>query len=183
LIQFSRNDFSDFIMRLKLRPFKAKALAAGLKGLLVALVVCFSLGATDPGARFNDLGHKMMCQCSCGQVMLECNHVGCPVSPVMRDELSAGIANGLNDSLILQSFVQKYGAVVLAAPTTEGFDLVAWIMPFAVSAIALLGTIFLVRHWAKQQPSLAAAGKPRNAVQAREDEAMRERIRRETGTD
>jgi len=151
--------------------------------MLVAVVVCFSLGATDPAARFNDLGHKMMCQCGCGQVLLECNHVSCPVSPVMRDELTNNIASGLNDSLVLQSFVQKYGAVVLAAPTTEGFDLLAWIMPFAVSAVALVGTIFLVRHWAKNQPKLVPAGGAFDPVQARAEEEMRERIRRETGTD
>jgi len=150
------------------------------RALLVAGVVCFSMGAADPDARFNDLGHKMMCQCGCQQVLLECNHMGCPVSPVMRDELTKDIASGLNDSLVLQSFVQNYGAVVLAAPTTEGFDLVAWIMPFAVSALALIGTIFLVMHWAKQQPALAAIQS--NQADTKAEEEMRERIRRETET-
>ena len=73
----------------------------------------------DSDARFNRLGHQLMCMCSCGQVLLECNHVGCAYSSRMRDELAAGIARGDNDSLILQSFVQKYGNVVLAAPTTQ----------------------------------------------------------------
>jgi cytochrome c-type biogenesis protein CcmH/NrfF len=150
-----------------------------MQAILLAATICFSLGATDPAGRFDDLGHKMMCQCGCGQVLLECNHVGCPVSPVMRDELSSAIASGQNDSLILQSFVQKYGAVVLAAPTMQGFDLVAWIMPFAVSIVALAGTIWLVRHWAKNQPKLAVEGvaipQPK-----RVDDSMRERIRRET---
>ncbi len=160
---------------------KGKALRLA-QALLLAVAVCFSLGATDSSARFNDLGHKMMCTCGCGQVLLECNHVGCTVSGGMRDELSNGIASGLNDSLVLQSFVQRYGATVLAAPTTEGFDLVAWIMPFAVAIAGLIGTIFLVRNWAKNQPGLAVAamaGSPQAAAQ----EEMRERIRRETGTE
>ena len=94
------------------------------QALLVASVVLLSLGttaATDSAGRFNDLGHQMMCTCGCAQVLLECNHVGCTVSGGMRDELSTGIASGQNDSLILQSFVQRYGATVLAAPTTKGF--------------------------------------------------------------
>ena len=51
-------------------------------------------------------------------------------------------------------FAAKYGATVLAAPTTQGFDLVAWIAPFAVFAAALLGTILLVRRWSvgKRRP-------------------------------
>ena len=36
---------------------------------------------------------------------------------------------------------------MLAAPTTQGFDLVAWIAPFAVFGAALLGTILLIRRW------------------------------------
>jgi len=162
--------------RLKLLP---RGLVRMVQLVLIAAVVCFSLGATDAAGRFDDLGHKMMCQCGCGQVLLECNHVGCPVSGGMRDELTTAIASGQNDSLILQSFVQKYGAVVLAAPTTQGFDLVAWIMPFAVSIVALGGTIMLVRHWAKNQPKLAAST-PVSPAQARVEDAMRERIRRET---
>jgi len=156
-----------------------------VQAVLIVAIVVFSLGATDSAGRFNDLGHKMMCTCGCGQVLLECNHVGCPVSGGMRDELSNGIASGQNDSLILQSFVQRYGATVLAAPTTEGFDLVAWIMPFAVAAVALIGTIFLVRHWSKQQALVAAAAmkQPGSAIQARAEESMRERIRHETGTE
>jgi cytochrome c-type biogenesis protein CcmH len=152
------------------------------QALVVAFVVLIGIGATDSAGRFNDLGHKMMCTCGCAQVLLECNHVGCTVSGGMRDELTAGIASGQNDSLILQSFVQRYGATVLAAPTTQGFDLVAWIMPFAVSLLALIGTIYLVRHWAKQQPQLAAA-RPRDPQEARAQDEMRERIRRETGID
>jgi len=162
--------------------FRNSRMARLAQAIVVAVVVIAGLGATDPAERFNDLGHKMMCTCGCAQVLLECNHVGCTVSGGMRDELTNQIAGGQNDSLILQSFVQRYGATVLAAPTTQGFDLVAWIMPFAVSFLALIGTIYLVRHWARQQPQLVRAT-PRNAEEARVQNEMRDRIRRETGID
>jgi cytochrome c-type biogenesis protein CcmH len=158
-------------------------LARFFQALLVATVVCFTLGtttaATDASARFNDVGRKLMCTCGCAQSLLGCDHVGCPNRGGEMDELRAGIANGESDAAILQGFVQRYGKVVLSAPTTEGFDLVAWIMPFAVAVLALIGTVFLVRHWAKQQPALAAA----KGLSGTAAEAMRERIRRETGTD
>lgn len=120
--------------------------------VLLSVVVIFSMGATDPQARFNDLGHKMMCTCGCNQILLECNHVGCPSSEGMRQELMAAISGsdgtgGGNDSMILQSFVQKYGPTVLAAPTATGFNRVAWIMPFAVLLLGMLGTALLVRKW------------------------------------
>ena len=162
---------------------KSNAAHPLLRTLFAALVVALCLcatAATDPAARFNDLGHRMMCTCGCSQVLLECNHVGCTVSGGMRNELSQQIASGQNDSLILQSFVQEYGATVLAAPTLHGLDLLACIMPFAVSLLALGGTIYLVRHWARQQPATAPLRTPE---EARAFEAMRERIRRETQED
>jgi cytochrome c-type biogenesis protein CcmH len=104
------------------------------------------LGA-DTDARFTKLGHQLMCMCGCNQVLLECNHVGCQYSDRMRNELTAGLERGDSDSLVLQSFVQKYGSTVMAAPSGGGFNVVAWIMPFAVFAVATLLTIWLVRAW------------------------------------
>jgi cytochrome c-type biogenesis protein CcmH/NrfF len=51
---------------------------------------------------------------------------------------------GDSDSLVLQSFVQKYGNTVLSAPTSSGFNVVAWIMPFAVFAAASVLTVVAV---------------------------------------
>ena len=151
------------------------------QALALAVAVCFTLGATDASSRNNDLSHRMMCTCSCAQVLGECNHVSCPSSGPMRDELTAMIAGGSTNRQILDSFVAKYGATVLAAPTTEGFNLVAWIAPFAVFAAALLGTILLVRHWAIGNPQLNAE----RAIAAANPEmnSIRDQIRRETGED
>jgi cytochrome c-type biogenesis protein CcmH len=142
--------------------------------LALAVAVCFSMGATDAGSRFNDLNHRLMCTCGCAEILGECNHVGCPNSTGELNELRAGIADGKSDKEILASFVGKYGAVVLAAPTTQGFDLVAWIAPFAVFAAALLGTILLVRRWSiGKTPTGTAVSDPAT-------EALKEKIRRET---
>jgi cytochrome c-type biogenesis protein CcmH len=125
-------------------------------GVLVLMVFAF-LGASDVGARFNSLGHKLMCVCGCSQILLECNHVGCTYSDRMRGELMAGLDRGENDDLTLQDFVQKYGPTVLAAPTATGFNRVAWIMPFLALALGLMTTIFIVLAW-KKRPALAAPG-------------------------
>jgi cytochrome c-type biogenesis protein CcmH len=153
------------------------------QALALAVAVCFSMGASDAGSRFNDLGHRLMCTCGCAQLLGECNHVGCQESGRERNELSAAIASGASDKAILASFSAKYGATVLAAPTTQGFDLVAWIAPFAVFAAALLGTILLVRRWSgvSLRKAQAAAAKPANEDPA--DRERKERIRRETGND
>jgi cytochrome c-type biogenesis protein CcmH len=145
-----------------------------LQAVVLAVAVCFSLGATEPNSRLSDLDHRLMCTCGCAEILGECNHVGCQNSTEELNLLRAGIAAGKSDQQILDTFVAKYGAVVLAAPTTHGFDLVAWIAPFAVFAAALLGTILLVRRW--------SVGKTQSEAPASDlaMDALRDKIRRET---
>jgi cytochrome c-type biogenesis protein CcmH/NrfF len=147
------------------------------QALLLAAAVYFSTGASTSGERYTDLNHKLMCTCGCAQILGECNHVGCTESGRELGELRAAIAAGQTNEQILNAFAAKYGNTVLAAPPRHGFDLVAWIAPFAVFAAALLGTILLVRRWSvgRTQP----ASQPANP----EMDAVREKIRRETGSD
>ncbi len=153
------------------------------EALVLAVAICFSLGATTPASRMNTLSHQLMCQCGCAQLLGECDHVGCPDRDKELSQLTTDMAAGMTDQQILDEFVAKYGATVLAAPTTKGFDLVAWIAPFAVFAAALLGTILLIRRWG------GLGGKPlepATAATESSDPADRERlerIRRETGSD
>ena len=123
---------------------------------LLALAVFAFTGAGDPATRFTELGHQMMCICSCNQILLECNHVGCPDSDGMRNELMVAVNRGDSDSLVEQSFVQKYGPTVLAAPTTTGFDRTAWIVPFVALALGLMLVVLVIRSW-KNRPTPAIA--------------------------
>ena len=159
-------------------PFSRLSLRRWTQTAAVALLALVMLGA-DANTRFNSLGHKMMCQCSCGQILLECNHMGCPVSPQMIDELHTQVSTG-SDTAVMNWFVNKYGAIVLAAPMRGGFDNVAWITPIAVFALAILGTIYLGRTWNRRHAIAVAAGIPSPGIHLPANTSMRDRIRRET---
>lgn len=154
-----------------------------LKRWIQSLSVCFlavvMLGAVDGGARFNRLGHNMICACGCGQILLECNHVSCPSSGPMIGELHAQLAGGGSDKSIMNWFAAKYGATILAAPYRGGFDDVAWIMPYAVFILAILGTGILVYFWKRRSLLNAPPASATGSFDA-DKEAIRERIRRET---
>ncbi len=137
----------------KLNPVTRRALQCALLSVAIFLFA----GASDPSTRFNEIGHQLMCICSCNQILLECNHVGCPDSDGMRNELMAAVTRGDSDSLVQQAFVQKYGPTVLAAPTTKGFDRTAWIFPLIAFFVGTAAVIFVVRAW-KNRPSPATAG-------------------------
>jgi cytochrome c-type biogenesis protein CcmH/NrfF len=129
---------------------------------LIVVALFTLLGVGDEDARFQNLGHHMMCVCSCGQVLLECNHVGCQYSDRMRMEF----------------FVQRYGPTVIAAPSTSGFGRVAWIMPFAALIAGMAGLVWIVRAWRmRPTPAIADGIKP---LQGPELERYREQADKET---
>jgi cytochrome c-type biogenesis protein CcmH len=145
---------------------------------LLFLSVLLLLGAGDSGARFNDLGHRMMCVCGCKQILLECNHVGCAYSDRMRGELLASLDRGDSDDLTLQAFVQKYGTTVIAAPTNKGFDRVAWIMPFVALALGFVALVMIVRAWKNRPvPALADGVRP---LRGPELDRFRDQAQKET---
>jgi cytochrome c-type biogenesis protein CcmH len=150
----------------------------------LALAICFSLGAGTPESRQNTLSHQLMCQCGCAQLLGECDHVGCPDRDKELSELMTDIAAGMTDQEVFSAFVAKYGATVLAAPTTKGFDLVAWIAPFAVFGAALLGTILLIRRWGGLgfERRAFSSGAVAKAADPAEQERL-DRVRRDTGGD
>src|SRR5450755_1920382 len=162
-------------MKMMTRPTQtARLLQCGL----LCLAVFALTGASDPATRFNELGHQMMCICSCNQILLECNHVGCPDSDGMRNELMAAVSRGDSDSLVEQSFVQKYGPTVLAAPTTAGFDRAAWIFPILTFGVGVIAVVFVVRAW-KNRPTPAIAGGLR-PIRGAELEQFRDQADKET---
>jgi cytochrome c-type biogenesis protein CcmH len=162
---------------LRLKQFRIHSIRC-LQAAALALAVIVFMGAGDSTARFNNLGHRLMCTCGCGQVLLECNHVGCQASEKMRNELLAALDRGDNDDLILQGFVQEYGPTVIAAPTATGFNRVAWIMPFVALAFGMAFVVYVVRSW-KNRPAPALADGIAISHGHELDE-FRERARKET---
>jgi len=153
-----------------------------LQTLLLCVAMITMLGANDTNSRYERVGHTMMCACSCGQILLECNHVGCPDSARMIDELHTQVATGANDRTIMDWFVAKYGAIILASPIRGGFDNVAWITPIALFLLAIVGTAVLVRIWhTRSLRTATATGSIKiPGLNRTEADTLRDRIRRET---
>ncbi|QNI33036.1 cytochrome c-type biogenesis protein CcmH [Alloacidobacterium dinghuense] len=141
---------------------------------LVVLLVVFTMGSADTAVRYNDLGHKMMCVCGCGQILIECNHLGCPDSDRELAELRTALSQGKGDTEILEAFQSKYGPTVLAAPMLTKFNLAAWFVPPVVLLLGIVGTIALVRKWKLRTVPMPAAS------QVHGFDRIRDQIRKET---
>jgi cytochrome c-type biogenesis protein CcmH/NrfF len=175
LISHKVSHFSRLLQELgALKSVKCLRLLSAV--LLGALLL---LGAGDDSARIDRLGHQMMCVCGCNQILLECNHVGCSYSSRMRSELVAAVDAGDSDGAVLQTFIQKYGTTVLAAPTMIGWvNRAAWVMPYAALAFGILLVAFVVRVW-RNRPLPARVGVPAPIAGAELDR-FRAQARKET---
>ena len=136
------------------KPIRLLQIAA----IVLAAALLVSAGPSDD-TRVNTLGHQMMCMCGCNQILAECNHVGCSYSTKMLAQVRQAVLRGDSDAAIKKMMVEEYGTVVLAAPTTKGFDIVAWIMPFVIFLLALGAVVVVIRTW-KRRSAPAPAVSP-----------------------
>lgn len=158
--------------------FTAAALAA-LAASLTPLRV-----RAQQGDRAKQLGAKLMCMCGCGQVLTQCNHIGCTYLGQELKELDALVARGESDDLTLQGFVQEYGEAVLATPPAKGFNAAVWYITPAAFLLGLAIVVGVIRMWrqrdllAPASPGAAAAPTPGSAAQSALDMRL-ERARRQ----
>src|SRR5260221_14343972 len=127
------------------------------KLVILPFVVVLLMGADNQEARFQNLGGKIMCTCSCSQMLLKCNHVGCPNSDQMIRELRANVNKTKNDEAVLNWFRTKWGVTAVVEPSTHGFELLAWILPAAGLGLGLMLVVLLIRNW-RMRPATVAAG-------------------------
>jgi cytochrome c-type biogenesis protein CcmH len=127
------------------------------KLLLLPFMVVLLMGADNQEARFQNLGGKIMCSCGCTQMLLKCNHVGCPNSARMISELRDNVQSTSNDEEVLNWFRKKWGVTAVVEPSTHGFELMAWILPVAAMGLGLLLVILLIHNWRLRTAPVAAA--------------------------
>ena len=144
--------------------------------LILPFMVVLLMGADNQEARYQNLGGKIMCSCGCAQMLLKCNHVGCPNSDEMIRELRANVQSSRNDEEVLNWFRTKWGVTAVVEPSTHGFELLAWVLPAAGLGLGLLLVILLIRNWRLRSAPVAMT----DLNLAPELEAMRARARRET---
>ncbi len=112
-----------------------------------AFLIAFTASPLLAGGIVDEIGANLMCQCGCTMVLNTCE---CGTAEQMRTEIKAMLDQGKTKDDILSFYVGKYGDKVLSAPKAEGFNLSAYITPFA--AILASGAVIalIVRRWVMQ---------------------------------
>jgi cytochrome c-type biogenesis protein CcmH len=108
----------------------------------------------------SQVSEGLTCQCGCGLTVANCNMPTCGFSVPTRHEIDGMIAKGMTRAQIIAFFRHKYGEKVLSAPTTEGFNLLAWTMPFIALALGGGAMALAVGRWHSNSPKSPADSKP-----------------------
>jgi cytochrome c-type biogenesis protein CcmH len=145
-------------------------------GLALVLLFAWAGAASSVGAAAvttKEIEEALTCQCGCGLTVHSCNHLQCGSGIPLKQEVLTLVSQGLGRDEILLHFRDKYGEKILSAPTVEGFNLTAWIVPFVMlGAGAVVVAITLVRWRATPEASPSeAAPRPLSELDRRRLEA------------
>lgn len=114
--------------------------------LFVAVLFCGldARSAPQPSV-LKQVEGAIMCICpdDCGKVLINCT---CSDSDRYRRQIRAMIDQGMTAEQIIDRFVAEKGKIVLAAPTTKGFDLTAWVLPFVALGVSIPIVAVVIRR-------------------------------------
>ena len=118
---------------------------------------------------------EIMCTCGCKSPMGSCPmRPNCGHYDTQAARLDSYLAEGKDRDAVLASFVQEFGGqAVLAAPIDRGFNRLAWMVPYTVAALALLGIVVTARRWSRPAEHAASEAGLDPAIDARLDDELR----------
>jgi cytochrome c-type biogenesis protein CcmH len=143
--------------------------------LLMLAAVCLPQSATrlvTPEIR--RVGDRLACKCGvCNNTVATCQMLECHYTNPAREKIGEMQKAGLNDQQIVDAFVKEGGIAALAAPPTEGFHLLGYIMPFIVMGLGFGVILLWMKHFRKPQPAIPS-------LESIADERYRKRVEQET---
>jgi cytochrome c-type biogenesis protein CcmH len=118
--------------------------------LLAAFLLAASVARGDRSGKptMESVGDQVMCVCGgCVAPLNQCPMVECAEKAEMRAFIKKEIADGKDETAILQDISIRYGVQALTAPPAKGFNLAVWILP-GIGLLAGLGiVVVIVRRW------------------------------------
>ena len=149
-----------------------------LRITFLALALCWLFGPVRAHAQkdiskdYREACERLVCQCGCNEQLSVCAMQNCSSATPMRAEIRERLQNGESVDQIVESFVTRMGKQVLSAPTMKGFDMTAWIMPFAILCLGAIVVSWIAVKMAR--PKVQAGEPPPAAVDPRIEKELQE---------
>ena len=137
---------------------------------LLALVFPTSAFAACPELR--SLEGELMCP-TCGTTLELSN---APAANQIRRFVCERAAAGDSKGEIKDKLVADFGPGVLASPPTEGFDLIAWLLPAIGVIVGAAAIAVLVVRWSRRREPEPGLDEPSSNGRAELDPALEKRL-------
>jgi cytochrome c-type biogenesis protein CcmH len=105
-------------------------------------------GAVSAQGTVEDIASGLICLCGCGKLLNVCDM---ETAKQMKDIIGDKLAQGWGKKQIVEYMTATYGEKVLAAPTKKGFNLTAWITPFALIFVGVGVIAIVVQTWVRHR--------------------------------
>lgn len=116
---------------------------------ILALAASLQFLHAQSRTTLGEIKKSLACTCACAMTVDACEgSMTCSAAEKLAAEANRMIEEGLGRKMILASFTSRYGEKILAAPTKRGFNLIAWILPFAVTLVGGYSITRILRRWA-----------------------------------
>ena len=127
--------------------------AALTAALLLALGAAGTVAASERQPTLPELERELICP-TCHESLAVSSS---PIADRMRSFIRARIAAGDTKSEIKSKLVDQFGESVLAAPPKHGFNLLAWLLPFAGLGLGGAALAVLARRWRRAREDAVPA--------------------------
>lgn len=155
------------------------AASSGRYLMLWCLLALGALSGEAAGAsteQLKEVTQELVCLCG------SCNHESlstciCGFAEGRRQEIVQALDEGKTQEAIIAQLIDQYGRMVLAAPPARGYNLLAWITPFALLILGIVVLRAVLLNWRRNQGAAATQSGPADA--AAQDGNYQDRLRRE----
>ncbi|HSC71470.1 MAG TPA: cytochrome c-type biogenesis protein CcmH, partial [Candidatus Methylomirabilis sp.] len=121
---------------------------AGL--ILACFILSWAWAPVASALIVSDVAKEFICNCGCNKMLTDCD-MQC--GEQLRGVIAAKISEGWDKPRIMDLLVRSYGEKLLAAPTKQGFNLIAWITPFTALIFGGVLISLAVGEWVTRRRS------------------------------
>ena len=131
------------------------AAAAAIFCMLIGAAVVQAQARQATREEVEEITSNLVCLCGCGNKTVSV--CGCGVADATTKEVQGMLNEGKTAEQIFAHYVDSTGIAVLASPPKKGFNLLAWVLPFAGILIAGVLLVGKIRDWQKDLEKKEAA--------------------------
>jgi cytochrome c-type biogenesis protein CcmH len=128
-----------------------RAVSAALLVLLSLLPLSLHAEPADPEAQVREIAQQLRCPVCQGLSVADSpSELAHEMRTLVREQLQ----QGKTPAEVLDYFVQRYGEWILLAPPKRGFNLVIWVLPFALLPVGAMAVYLGARRWVRRGPAM-----------------------------